>query len=61
MAVPPYGESIQQAVVSGDLGRMKEVAREAEEHVRQYGNVAAALEVLRFEIAKLEAKQSRGS
>jgi Domain of unknown function (DUF1843) len=60
MAVPPYGESIQQAVVSGDLGRMKQVAREAEEHIREYGNVAAALEVLRFEIAKLEARQSGG-
>jgi Domain of unknown function (DUF1843) len=60
MAVPPYGEAIQQAVVSGDLARMKETARVAEEHIRVYGNVAAALEVLRLEIAKLEAGQAKG-
>lgn len=56
MVVPPYGVAIQEAVASGDLERMKEVARQAEEHLREYGNVAGALELLRLEIAKLEAR-----
>ena len=33
---------------------MKAVAREAEEHLRQAGNVSAALESLKIEISKLE-------
>lgn len=53
--VPPYGVTMRDAVASGDLARMKEAAAEAEEHLREYGDVAAALEVLKFEIAKLES------
>ncbi|HEX5759373.1 MAG TPA: fused MFS/spermidine synthase [Thermoanaerobaculia bacterium] len=55
--VPPYGEAIQQAVASGDLAKMKAVAREAESFVAQWGNVPAALEELKLEIAKLERTQ----
>lgn len=54
--VPPYGTAIQEAVASGDLERMKQVAAQAEEHIRQYGNVPAALEALKLEIAKLEKR-----
>lgn len=54
--VPPYGEAIQQAVATGDLARMKAVARDAEQFVAQWGNVPAALEALKLEIAKLEAR-----
>ena len=50
--VPPYGEAIQQAVASGDLARMKTVAKEAEAFISQWGNIPAALEALRLEIAK---------
>ena len=52
--VPLYGVAIHEAVCSGDLARMREVARQAEEHLRQAGNVSAALEALKLEIAKLE-------
>ena len=54
--VKPYGLAIQQAVASGDLEEMRQAAKDAEEHVAQYGNVPAALEALRIEISKLEAK-----
>jgi hypothetical protein len=54
MSVEPYGPSIQEAVAKGDLEEMRAIARVAEEHVREHGNVAAALEALRVEIAKVE-------
>ena len=54
--LPPYGEAIQQAVAAGDLARMKAVARDAEQFIAQWGNIPAALEALKLEIAKLEAK-----
>lgn len=59
MAVPPYGVAIQQAVASGDLAKMKSVAREAEKHLKEHGNVGAALELLKLEIAKLEAQRRK--
>ena len=53
---PLYGVTIHQACASGDLATMKKVAVEATEHIARYGNVGAALEALKIEIAKLEAK-----
>lgn len=53
--LPPYGEAIQQAVASGNLAKMKSVAKQAEAYVAKWGNVPAALEALRLEIAKAEA------
>lgn len=52
--IPPYGVAIQQAIVSGDLSKMKETAQQAEEHLKNVGDVSAALQVLKVEIAKLE-------
>ncbi len=52
--VPPYGIAIQQAVASGELRRMKAVAKQAEAFLARYGDVSAALEALRVEIARLE-------
>ncbi len=52
--IPLYGVTIHQAVCSGDLARMREVARQAEEHLQQAGNVSAALEALKVEIARAE-------
>ena len=54
--VPPYGVAIQEAVASGDLARMKQVARQAEEFITKWGNLPAALEALKLEIAKAEKK-----
>ena len=53
--VPPYGIAIQQAVASGDLAQMKKAAADAEKHLHDHGDVRAALEALKLEIAKLEA------
>lgn len=54
--IPIYGVTICEAVVSGDLARMKEVAKQAEEHLRECGNVPAAYESLKMEISKLQKK-----
>jgi hypothetical protein len=56
--VPPYGVAIQEAVASGDVARMKQVAQQAEEFVAQWGNIPAALEALKLEIAKAEKRKS---
>jgi len=56
VAIPPYGVAIQEAVASGDLARMKEAAQQAEQYVREWGDVSSALEVLKLEISKLEKK-----
>lgn len=52
-----YGVGIQEACASGDLERMKAVAKQAEEYLQEAGDVPAALEALKIEIAKLEAKR----
>jgi hypothetical protein len=54
--VRPYGVAIQQAVASGDLQQMKAAAAAAEKHLSDYGDVSAALEALKIEIGKAEAK-----
>lgn len=51
-----YGVAIHEAVASGDLEKMKAVARQAEEHVKEWGNVPAALEALKLEISKLQKR-----
>jgi Domain of unknown function (DUF1843) len=62
MSVKPYGPSIQQAVAKGDVEEMRAVAGQVEEHLAETGNVAAALEALRVEIAKAERRSgSRGA
>lgn len=55
-AVPPYGPPIQEAIAKGDLARMKQLAAETEKFLEESGDVPAALEVLRIEIAKREHK-----
>lgn len=52
--MPPYGEAIRQAVVSGDLAKMKAAASSAEEFLARHGDIRAALEELKVEIARLE-------
>lgn len=51
--IKPYGVAIQQAVASGDLEQMKAAAARAEEWLSEVGDVSAALEHLRIEIARL--------
>lgn len=50
----PYGPAMHAAIASGDLEEMRAVAREAEEHLKETGDVSVALEALRAEIAKAE-------
>ena len=56
--VPPYGAAIQQAIASGQLAQMKAAASQARQHLAEVGNVSAALEALKIEIAKLEGRKS---
>jgi hypothetical protein len=53
---PPYGTAIQNAIAAGDLAKMKAVARQAEQYLAKQGDVSAALEALKIEIAKIEAR-----
>jgi len=51
-----YGVAMRQAAASGDLSEMKRLAEQAEAQLAEQGDLRAALEVLRLEIAKLEYK-----
>jgi hypothetical protein len=55
-SLPPYGTAIQEAIAKGDLAKMKQVASDAEQHLAQTGDVRAALEYLKLEIARHEHK-----
>jgi hypothetical protein len=52
--VPLYAATIHRCIAGGDLAKMKALAKEAETHLHEHGNVSAALEALKIEIAKLE-------
>lgn len=51
-----YGPDIVDAIVSGDLARMKEAAKRAEEHLAIHGRVGELLTALEIEIAKYEQR-----
>lgn len=51
-----YAVPIQRCIAKGDLGEMRAMVKQAEQYLRESGNVSAALELLKAEIAKLEAK-----
>jgi hypothetical protein len=53
-----YAVAICDAAASGDLAKMKEIVKAAEEHLSRYGDVSAALHALKVEIAKLERRGS---
>lgn len=59
MAALLYGPMIHEIAGSGDLAKMKKVAQQAEEHLRDHGHVVAALEALKMEIAKLEYREKK--
>jgi hypothetical protein len=54
--IPLYAVTIQHACAGGDLSEMKKCLAEGEQYLAQHGNISAALEALKMEIAKLEAK-----
>ena len=55
-SITPYGVGIREAVTSGDLDRMRQTQKQAEQYLAESGDVSAALEALKLEIAKLEGK-----
>ena len=54
--MPMYAGPIHRVIAKGDLSEMKAMAKEAEQYLHDHGDVSAALEALKIEIAKLEAK-----
>jgi hypothetical protein len=54
--IPPYGVSIHEAIQSGDVARMRQVARDSEEWLKQADEVRAALAKLHDEIARAERR-----
>ena len=54
---PLYAVVIHEVCCSGDVNRMKQVAKEAETYLQQAGDVPAALQALKIEIAKAEHKK----
>jgi HPt (histidine-containing phosphotransfer) domain-containing protein len=51
-----YAVTIHNSAASGRLREMKRVAAQAEQHLKNHGDVSAALEALKIEIAKLERR-----
>ncbi|MDJ0615771.1 MAG: DUF1843 domain-containing protein [Calothrix sp. MO_192.B10] len=49
-----YAVAIHECAASGDMQRMKAMVQQAEEWLREAGDVSAALELLKLEIVKLE-------
>lgn len=55
MVMLPGSTFIHEAAASRDLERMKATVRQVEEYLREVGDVGAALECLKLEIAKIES------
>lgn len=54
MMRPLSSLDLHETAASGDLERMKATVRQAEEYLREVGDVTAALECLKLEIMKIE-------
>ena len=53
--VPLYAVTIHKVVAGGDIAAMEQALSEAEQQLKQYGDLSAAIEILKAEIAKLGA------
>jgi hypothetical protein len=51
-----YGGAITDAIAGGDLAKLQGLKAEAEDHLKQYGDVPTLLALLKVEIAKLEGR-----
>jgi hypothetical protein len=58
MTIKPYGVAMRQVAAAGDVEEMRRVAAEAEEYLKETGDVSAALELLKTEIAKAEQREA---
>lgn len=56
LSIVPYGPPIQEAIATGDIVRMKQLVEAAEQFLQQNGDISAALELLKIEIAKLSSE-----
>jgi hypothetical protein len=56
VVTPLYGVVIHKCIAGGELAKMKALCVEAEKQLAEHGDVRAALEVLKAEIAKAEAR-----
>ena len=56
--VVPYGTAIHQAIAAGDVRRMRKIAQQVETWLGQHGDIGAALELLKSEIARREASRA---
>lgn len=54
---PLYAATIHHCIARGDLNEMKKLVAQAEQHLKDHGDVRASLELLKAEIAKVEAKR----
>jgi hypothetical protein len=50
-SIPPYGVAIQDAIASGDIDKMKQVADDAEKYLQEFGEIGDGLKKLRAAIA----------
>jgi Domain of unknown function (DUF1843) len=55
-AIPLYGPAIHGVIAHGNLQEMKSVAAKADAWLHEHGDISAAIEVLKTEIARIEAK-----
>jgi Domain of unknown function (DUF1843) len=53
---PLYATPIHRCIAQGDLQAMKDLLAEAEAYLKEVGDVSAAIESLKLEIAKREYK-----
>jgi hypothetical protein len=51
-----YAVTIHHCIGEGDLQKMRQCCSDAEQYLADHGDVSAALQELKAEIAKLEAK-----
>jgi hypothetical protein len=51
--IPPYGVAIHDAIASGDVSKMQQVAGDAESYLKEYGEIGDGLKKLHAEIERL--------
>lgn len=56
MHIMMYASAIREAIASDDLGKMKAVAAQAKESIKEQGDMAQAIVELYEAIARLEKK-----
>lgn len=58
--IPPYGVAIHDAIASGDVSKMQQVAGDAESYLKEYGEIGDGLKKLQAEIERLGGGDGAG-